>query len=83
MNNDMLKISQPHIMSPALGTLLNRQFSLAKYGAKWLALLALWNHRSVQRRQLTELVNEYDLLKDMGLSSYDALIESKKPFWRE
>ena len=43
--------------------------------------LYTWQVRSRTRRQLMEL--DHRLLRDMGLSRYDALFEGRKPFWRE
>ena len=39
----------------------------------------VWRERSRSRRALAEL--DPHLLKDIGLSSYDARVESIKPFW--
>mgnify|MGYP000509340465 CR=1 FL=1 len=39
-----------------------------------------WKGRSYQRRALAQL-NTYQL-KDIGVSTEDALIEASKPFWR-
>ena len=47
----------------------------------WLALLKVWVHRSRQRRELTELLNDDHLLNDIGVSRLDALREAAKPFW--
>lgn len=44
-----------------------------------LELLALWHHRWSTRRLLSGLDDR--MLKDMGVSSIDALKESSKPFW--
>ena len=45
-------------------------------------ILRLWRERSKQRRQLLELADDSDLLKDLGLSNYDLWHEGRKPFWR-
>ena len=42
--------------------------------------LALWQQRAAQRRALAALPDE--LLKDIGVSRADAMIEASKPFWR-
>lgn len=44
------------------------------------SLLALWQERSRQRRQLTELT-ERDL-HDLRLTRIDAEQEASKPFWK-
>ncbi len=43
--------------------------------------LESWQDRVEQRRHLLEL--DERLLRDIGLSRYDALREAAKPFWRE
>lgn len=45
-------------------------------------IINLWHERSKQRRQLLELADDPDLLKDLGLSNYDLQHEGRKPFWR-
>ncbi len=42
--------------------------------------IAIYTRRSRTRRALTELSDHH--LRDIGLSRYDALEESRKPFWR-
>jgi uncharacterized protein YjiS (DUF1127 family) len=46
-----------------------------------LHTLALWFGRARQRRDLAEL--DAHLLKDVGLTPYEARRESAKPFWVE
>lgn len=46
-----------------------------------LSLLKTWNERYKQRRILAALPSE--LLKDVGISSTEALLESQKWFWQE
>lgn len=43
--------------------------------------LAAWQQRIESRRHLLELDDR--LLRDIGISRYDALREAAKPFWRE
>lgn len=42
-----------------------------------------WQARAKQRRELKALFNDTDFLKDIGVSSGDAMIEASKPFWKE
>lgn len=48
--------------------------------ADLLHTLKCWHARSRQRRQLAQLPPE--MLKDIGISRYDALSEAAKPFWK-
>jgi uncharacterized protein YjiS (DUF1127 family) len=43
-------------------------------------MFEVWANRSAERRTLAGL-SQRDL-KDIGLSRYDAEMESRKPFWR-
>lgn len=43
-------------------------------------LFAHWRERARQRKTLAQLDDR--LLRDIGLSRYDAQWESKKPFWQ-
>ncbi len=43
------------------------------------ALLAAWGERLKQRAALAEMDDR--MLKDIGLSRADALVEADKPFW--
>lgn len=45
-----------------------------------LATIKRWHARYKQRRQLSQLPAE--MLKDIGVSRTDALIEANKPFWK-
>jgi uncharacterized protein YjiS (DUF1127 family) len=54
--------------------------SLARAIQRMIAMLALWRHRSRDRRQLA-VMSEREL-KDLGLSDLDAWREWRKPFWR-
>lgn len=45
-----------------------------------LAIVETWIERRRQRRALLEL-NDH-MLRDIGISRYDAYHESSKPFWR-
>jgi uncharacterized protein YjiS (DUF1127 family) len=46
-----------------------------------LALFDIWRQRLRGRRALV-LMDDRSL-RDLGLTRYDALYESRKPFWRE
>ena len=43
-------------------------------------VIYVWQYRARSRHQLMTM--DHRLLKDMGLSRYDALREGGKPFWR-
>ena len=45
-------------------------------------VLRLWLARSVQRKELRDLLQEKHLLDDIGLSREQVLREVDKPFWR-
>ena len=45
-----------------------------------LQQIEAWRARGAQRRRLRTLDDR--LLKDFGVSRYDAEMESRKPFWR-
>jgi uncharacterized protein YjiS (DUF1127 family) len=63
----------PAARQPALRRILRLAGRLA-------ARLDTWAARSRQRRALSELTD--DALRDIGLSRYDVVRESTKPFWR-
>lgn len=44
------------------------------------AILMVWQERARQRRQLLELDDR--MLRDIGVSRYDAEREASKPFWQ-
>jgi uncharacterized protein YjiS (DUF1127 family) len=46
-----------------------------------LNVVAAWMVRSSQRRALRELAHDRRLLRDIGLTSEQALREAGKPFW--
>jgi uncharacterized protein YjiS (DUF1127 family) len=51
--------------------------------AQWLSALRTWTERYRQRRALFNLAEaDRHLLEDIGVSRWDALRESAKPFWR-
>lgn len=54
---------------------------LSKAFRTLLRTLECWQVRVDQRRHLLEL--DERLLRDIGLSRYDALREAAKPFWRQ
>ena len=49
--------------------------------ARAVATLALWRDRAYSRRALATF--DRHLLRDIGVSPYDAGREMNKPFWRE
>ena len=44
-----------------------------------IALLATWQDRWMQRRNLSQLDSR--MLRDIGLDPYEARREARKPFW--
>ncbi len=44
-------------------------------------VLTTWSQRYRQRKDLTTLPNR--LLKDIGITQEQAMLEAKKPFWTE
>ena len=48
-----------------------------------LHTIKLWKKRSGERRELRQLADDLDVLKDIGLSKYDVQREGWKPFWRD
>lgn len=69
--------SADHVLTPG-----NKDNIMAQSN-RWLSILNLWYERSRQRRQLRELAADADILKDIGVSNYDAIREGRKPFWRD
>ncbi len=60
----------------------NRFHQFRTHWSEWrhvFALYRLWRQRQRQRRQLASMSDH--LLKDIGVSRYDALQEANKPFW--
>lgn len=55
--------------------------SLFKAFGSLIRILEIWQERAEQRRHLLEL--DERLLRDIGLSRYDAFREAAKPFWRQ
>ena len=58
----------------------NISASLASAFQSAVRLLEIWQERVANRRHLAELDDR--LLRDIGLSRYDAMREAAKPFWR-
>lgn len=48
--------------------------------ASLVSLLRLWRFRQRQRRELAQLPDF--MLKDIGVSRYEANAEASKPFWK-
>ena len=60
-------------------TLLNLKQSLGHV----FEPLQCWQQRSHQRRELQQLIEDADLLKDIGLSKSDVIKEVRKKFWQK
>jgi uncharacterized protein YjiS (DUF1127 family) len=45
--------------------------------------LQYWQERAQQRHELKGLIEDADLLKDIGLSKNDVIIEGNKKFWQK
>ena len=60
-----------------------------KQGSRWFVAASVtvrrWIARSQQRRSLREIAesNDRHLLRDIGVSRYEAFQEAYKPFWRQ
>ena len=46
----------------------------------WMAQVRQWWRRSRTRNEITEL--DEHLLRDIGLTRFDAMVESRKHFWQ-
>ena len=57
-----------------------RPRSLPRLSFNLLATIRIWVARSHQRQELAELDNR--LLRDIGVTRYEALCEAAKPFWK-
>jgi uncharacterized protein YjiS (DUF1127 family) len=70
--------------SPLLRHALPARRPEADRAIAWLgtaiAILKLWHERGRQRRALAALDERF--LRDLGITRYDAEMESNKPFWR-
>jgi uncharacterized protein YjiS (DUF1127 family) len=84
-----LRADQPYILSPDAITKLSqsaddRPVRAAGFGG-WLlrvvAAMQLWSDRAYSRRELATF--DRRMLRDIGVSPYDAGREIVKPFWRE
>jgi uncharacterized protein YjiS (DUF1127 family) len=63
----------------------SRSHRLGLLTTTWTVLstiLRVWIVRSRQRRALSRLLDDRDLLKDIGVSQEEALHEAEKAFWR-
>ena len=47
------------------------------------ATIRRWQVTAKQRRELKVLTEDPDFLKDIGVSAGDAMVEARKPFWKE
>ncbi len=65
------------------GALTKTRLSVAAL-ARWLAaafaLIGTWHDRARERRELARL--DQRMLRDIGVSRYDAMAEVRKPFWQ-
>lgn len=61
------------------GATFHRPRSAAALARKAMSVLLSWGDRGRQRHALTEL--DEHLLRDIGLTRYQARIEALKPFW--
>ncbi|MGX9415967.1 DUF1127 domain-containing protein [Vibrio sp. WJH972] len=52
-------------------------------GGKTGGRVQLWFERAKQRRTLKQLALNPQFLEDIGVSYQEAIIESRKPFWRK
>lgn len=70
-----------HFENESIETLGRSESNIFPAVNRLFAVLDLWNKRQIERKQLAGV--DERLLKDMGISSYQANREIKKPFWRE
>lgn len=62
------------------GCFADAELNVLKPVKRFICMLDVWSERREERKQLAQLNTR--LLKDMGISSADAMQESAKPFWR-
>ena len=70
-----------HFENERIDTTVSAESSFYQTKKRLFAVLDLWNQRQTERKQLARV--DERLLRDMGISSYQANLEIKKPFWRE
>jgi len=69
------------VISYGLAYLVWMAYRVASHVARFPDTIYDWQRRARTRHQLMAMDDR--LLKDMGISRYDALHEGTKPFWRE
>lgn len=63
---------------------INKFYLRSNISEKWTNLIAILNEWQVRRRTRAHLASLDDrILRDIGLSRYDAHKEAEKPFWEE
>ena len=74
------EVSGDGLVPPSLnsGTKLTGAGEFASHAFK---TLVEWNRRATMRKHLLDLSPR--MLRDMGLSLEDAMLEAEKPFWRK
>ena len=88
-------VSAPQLTTKSEMLILNLPARVAvrhpdkKQVSSWLVVASVtvrrWIARSQQRRSLREIAesNDRHLLRDIGVSRYEAFQEADKPFWRQ
>lgn len=64
-------------------TLVQNTNDTQRKTSRLVSVINLWFERSRQRRELLEIADHPETLKDLGLSTYDLRREGRKPFWRK
>ncbi|MDX1452498.1 MAG: DUF1127 domain-containing protein [Oleiphilaceae bacterium] len=81
MNKSIVLHQTNHLIGVSLVVRIQQRFALWRQEWRHVsALILLWQRRARTRRQLRAM-NDH-LLKDIGLSRYEAEAEGRKHFWR-